>query len=194
MTITTTQSFNTRALPVAGSLMRALDTVNFSVAASLAGFGPFVAVFLGEQTWSQEEIGLVLSIGAAARLLAQVPGGELLDVVRSKCFLIALGMVMVGLSAGIIALWPAFAPVCVALVLQGITGGFLGTAITSISLGLVGHDLLSERLGRNQCFRSIGSLAAAAILGAVGYFLSNRAIFFATALFVLPALAALGGS
>jgi hypothetical protein len=37
MTITTTQSFNTRALPAAGSLMRALDTVNFFVAASLAG-------------------------------------------------------------------------------------------------------------------------------------------------------------
>jgi MFS family permease len=191
MMIATAQSFVPRASPSAGSL-RALDAVNFFVAASLAGFGPFVAVFLGEQTWSQEEIGLVLSIGAAAGLLAQVPGGELLDVVRSKCFLIALGMVMVGLSAGIIALWPAFAPVCVALVLQGVTGGFLGTAITSISLGLVGHDLLGERLGRNQCFRSIGSLAAAAILGAVGYFLSNRAIFFATALFVVPALAALG--
>jgi hypothetical protein len=66
MTITTTQSFNTRALPTAGSLMRALDTVNFFVAASLAGFGPFVAVFLGEQNWSQEEIGFLLSAGAAA--------------------------------------------------------------------------------------------------------------------------------
>jgi hypothetical protein len=65
MTITTTQSFNTRALPAAGSLMRALDTVNFFVAASVAGFGPFVAVFLGEQNWSQEEIGFLLSAGAA---------------------------------------------------------------------------------------------------------------------------------
>ena len=82
MTITTTQSFNTRALPAAGSLMRALDTVNFFVAASLAGFGPFVAVFLGQQNWSQEEIGLLLSVGATTGLLAQVPGGELLDAIR----------------------------------------------------------------------------------------------------------------
>ena len=64
MTITTTQSFNTRALPSAGSL-RALDAVNFFVAASLAGFGPFVVVFLGEQNSSQEEIGFLLSAGAA---------------------------------------------------------------------------------------------------------------------------------
>lgn len=153
-----------------------------------------MAVFLGEQNWSQEEIGLLLSVGAAAGLLAQVPGGELLDAVRSKHFLVALGTVMVGLSALIIALWPAFAPVSVALVLQGVTAGFSGYLgrPTSISLGLVGHDLLSERLGRNQSFKSVGSLAAAGIFGVVGYFLSNRAIFFMTTVLILPALAALG--
>jgi MFS family permease len=190
MTIATARAFDTDASPSAQSL-RALDGVNFFVAAILAGFGPFVAVFLGEQGWSQEEIGLVLSTGAVAGLLAQVPGGELLDVLHSKRFLVALGIVMVGLGALIIALWPAFAPVAMALVLQGITGGFLGPAITSISLGLVGHDLLGERLGRNQSFKSIGSLAAAGIFGVVGYFLSNRAIFFTTVLLVLPALAVL---
>jgi MFS family permease len=51
--------------------------------------------------------------------------------------------------------------------------------------------LLGERLGRNQRFKSIGSLAAAGILGVVGYFLSNRDIFFTTAVLVLPALVAL---
>jgi MFS family permease len=187
--IATAQSFETSA-PSAQSL-RALDGVNFFVAGILAGFGPFVAVFLGEQAWSQEEIGLVLSAGAVAGLLAQLPGGELLDAVQSKRLVVALGTVMVGLGALIIALWPAFAPVSVALVLQGVTGGFLGPAITSISLGLVGHDLLGERLGRNQSFKSIGSLAAAGMFGAVGYFLSDRAIFFTAAVLMLPALAAL---
>jgi MFS family permease len=51
--------------------------------------------------------------------------------------------------------------------------------------------LLASRLGRNQSFKSVGSLAAAGILGITGYFLSTRAIFFATALLVLPALVAL---
>jgi MFS family permease len=185
------ESLHAAASPSDQSL-RALDGVNLFVAGVLAGFGPFVALFLGDQGWSQEKIGFVLSAGAIAGLLAQVPGGELLDVVRSKRFLVAFGTVMVGLGALIIALWPAFVPVSIAMLLQGITAGFLGPAIASISLGLVGHDLLGERLGRNQRFKSIGSLAAAGIFGAVGYFLSNRDIFFATAILVLPTLLALG--
>ena len=190
MMIAAAQSLNASASPSDQSL-RALDGVNLFVAGVLAGFGPFVAVFLGDQGWSQEKIGFVLSAAGIAGLLAQLPGGELLDVVRSKRLLVGLGTIMIGLGALIIALWPAFTPVSVALVLQGITGGFLGPAIASISLGLVGHDLLGERLGRNQRFKSIGSLAAAGILGVVGYFLSNRDIFFTTAVLVLPALVAL---
>ncbi len=41
-------------------------------------------------------------------------------------------------------------------------------------MGLVGHSALAERLGRNQRFRSAGSLAAAGLMGVVGYALSNH--------------------
>ncbi|HEY7243425.1 MAG TPA: MFS transporter [Xanthobacteraceae bacterium] len=190
MTDVRAPSFDAKASPSDQSL-RALDAVNFFVAGALAGFGPFVAVFLGDQGWSQESIGFVLSAGGLAGLLAQVPGGELLDVVQSKRAMIALGSLIVGLGALIIAVWPAFAPVSVALALEGVTGGFLGPAIASISLGLVGHDQLGERLGRNQRFKSIGSLAAAGLLGVIGYFLSNRVMFFTTAVLVAPVLVAL---
>src|SRR5271165_4386928 len=54
MTIAKAQLFHADASPSDQSL-RALDAVNFFVAGALAGFGPFVAVFLGEQGWSQEE-------------------------------------------------------------------------------------------------------------------------------------------
>ena len=57
-------------------------------------------------------------------------------------------------GALIIAVWPTFPLVLAALVLQGITGGFLGLAIAAISLGLVGHAALAEQLGRNQRFAS----------------------------------------
>jgi MFS family permease len=190
LTIATAQSFDASSTP-SGQSLRALDGVNFFVAGVLAGFGPFVALVLGAQGWSQERIGLVLSVGGIAGLLAQLPGGELLDVVQSKRLLVASGTVMVGLGALIIALWPEFIPVSVALMLQGITGGFLGPGIASISLGLVGHHMLGERLGRNQRFKSTGSLAAAGIFGFLGYYLSNRDILLTTAVLVLPALVAL---
>jgi hypothetical protein len=82
--------------------------------------------------------------------------------------------------------------VLAALVLQGITGGFLGLAIAAISLGLVGHAALGERLGRNQRFASTGGVLAAGLMGLIGYFVSYRAIFLAAAALVLPLLFALG--
>ena len=158
------QLLDAEAAPSDQSL-RALDAVNFFVGGALAGFGPFVAVFLGDQGWHQEDIGFVLTLGGIAGLLAQYPGGELLDVVRSKRLVLGLGIIVVGLSALMMGLWPTFAVVLIALVLQGATGGLVGPAIPAVSLGLVGQTALAERLGRNQRFQSAGSLMAAGTHG-----------------------------
>jgi MFS family permease len=171
--------------------LRALDGVNFFTAAVLAGFGPFVAVYLGEQGRSQENIGFALSAAGIAGLLSQIPGGELLDATRAKRLLVGAGILMLAGGALIIAFRPDFSLVLAALMLQGATGGFLGPGITAISLGIVAHSALAERLGRNQLFKSAGSLLAAALMGAIGYLLSDRIIFFATAALALPTLLAL---
>ena len=171
--------------------MRGLDAVNLFLAGALSGFGPYVAAFLAEQNWTQPEIGFVLTAAGFAGLLSQLPGGELLDAIRSKRFAVALGATMVAAGALIIAVWPTFPLVLAALVLQGVTGGFLGLAIAAISLGLVGHAALGERLGRNQRFASTGGVVAAGLMGVTAYFLSYRAIFFVAAALVLPLLAAL---
>jgi MFS family permease len=175
-----------------GTSLRGLDAVNLFLAGALSGFGPYVAAFLAEQNWTQQDIGFVLTAGGFAGLLSQLPGGALLDAIRSKRLAVALGAAMVAAGALIIAVWPTFPLVLAALVLQGITGGFLGLAIAAISLGLVGHAALAERLGRNQRFASTGGVVAAGLMGLVAYFLSYRAIFFAAAALVLPLLAALG--
>jgi hypothetical protein len=52
----------------------------------------------------------------------------------------------------------------------------------------VGQGALAERLGRNQRFASIGGLAAAAIMGVVGYLLSTADIFLVTAAFGIPVI------
>jgi MFS family permease len=101
-------------------------------------------------------------------LLGQVPGGELLDSTRSKRVIVALGVLVVAVSAMILEFRPDFSLVLIGLTLQGITGGILGPAIAAISLGLVGHAALPERLGRNQRFAATGSLAAAALMGLIG--------------------------
>jgi MFS family permease len=125
---------------------------------------------VADEKWTQQNIGLVLSASSLAGLLSQLPGGELLDASRSKRFLVALGGIIVAVSALAIALWPSLPVVFAALVLQGITGGFLGPAIAAISLGLVGHSALAERLGRNQRFAATGAVMTAGLMGAIGYF------------------------
>jgi MFS family permease len=167
-----------------------LDGINFFLAGMQAGFGPFVAVLLADEKWTQQNIGFVLSVSGLAGLLSQLPGGELLDASRSKRFLLAFGAIVVAVSALVMALWPTLPVVFSALVLQGLTGGVLGPAVAAISLGLVGQTALAERLGRNQRFASAGALIVTGLMGAIGYFLSYRAIFFVSTALLLPLLVA----
>jgi MFS family permease len=187
----TTESLGTADFPVSSPSLYGLDGVNFFLAAALAGFGPYVAAYLADQKWTQADIGFVLTASSVAGLLSQLPGGELLDKIRSKRALVAVGACIVSLSALVIAFWPSLLLVSIGLVLQGVTGGFLGPAIAAISLGLVGYSALAERLGRNQRFASTGALVGAGLMGLVGYFLSYEAIFLIVAALAFPLFVAL---
>ena len=169
----------------------ALDWVNFLLAALLAGFGPFVSVHLASRSWSPEGIGLVLTVGGLAGLIAQIPAGELIDVVRSRRALIGAGTAAAALALLLFGLRSDVPSVIAAALIQGIAGSTLGPAIVAISLGLVGHDALAERLGRNQRFASVGGLIAAAVMGVVGYLLSTQYIFVLSAALWIPLLLAL---
>jgi MFS family permease len=177
-------------LPPLDSL-RALDWLNFFLAALQSGFGPFVAIHLADRGWEPANIGFVLTAGGVAGLLMQVPAGELLDLVQSKRALVATASVVVALAALILGLRPTFSTVLAASIMQGAMGGILGLGVAAITLGLVEHKAIAERFGRNQRFAAIGGLAAAAIMGLIGDFLSTQDIFFASAAFDAPVLLAL---
>ena len=172
--------------PSASASSSGLDGVNFFIAAMSAGFGPYVAAYLADQRWTPQDVGFVLSVSALAALLSQLPGGELVDFTRSKRLLVALGSIIVAVSAIIITVRPSVPAVFGGLILQGITGGLLGPAIASISLGIVGQSGLPDRLGRNQRFASIGGLISAGFMGLIAYFVSYRAIFALVAVLVVP--------
>jgi MFS family permease len=186
-----TSSLNSQETRAPFESLQALDWLNFSLAALLTGFGPFVAVHLAEQGWASASIGVVLSVSGLAGLLTQVPAGELIDATKSKRALAGAGAVAATVALLIIGLWPEFLSVAAAAVIQGTAGSILGPSIAAISLGLVGHDALAARLGRNQRFASIGGLAAAAVMGAIGYLLSTRDIFLLAAALGIPLLWAL---
>jgi len=69
-----------------------LDGLNFFVANVQTGFGPFIAVYLTAQAWTQVDIGLALTVGGLAGLAGQIPGGAIVDIVRSKRLVAAVSI------------------------------------------------------------------------------------------------------
>ena len=171
--------------------LRALDMLAFFVADAQTGFGPFVAVYLTAQKWTEVQIGLALSVGTTAMMLSQIPGGALVDAITNKRTAAAIGILGITGSALLLALAPMQLSTIAALVLQATASCVLTPAIAAVSLLLVGHAALGERLGRNARFASIGNGLAAAVMGAIGATFSTRWVFLLTAALGLPALAAL---
>jgi len=171
--------------------LRGLDGFNFFIANVQTGFGPFIAVYLTAQAWTQIDIGFVLTVSGIVALLGQVPGGVLIDAAAHKRTLGALAAAAIAASALMLAAWPIFPLVLGAEMLHGLASCLMTPAIAAISLGLVGPHQIGERLGRNARYASAGNGIAAVLMGACGRLLSNRAVFILTAVLALPALIAL---
>ena len=171
--------------------LRGLDWFIFFVADVQTGFGPFIAVYLTSQKWTQVDIGFVLSASGVIALLGQAPGGALVDAARSERLVAAAALTAIAVSALAYALMPIFPVVLAAAALHAAASCVLGPCIVAISLGLVGHAAIGERLGRNARFASLGNGSAAAAMGAIGYLLSPGWVFFVTAALLIPTLVAL---
>ncbi len=170
---------------------RGLDWLNLFVGNIQTGFGPFISVYLTTQGWTQTHIGLALSLGTVTALASQVPAGALVDAARSKGRIATFSILVFTASALLFAVWPVPLSVYLAEVLHGISSCTLGPAIAAMSLAIAGQSAFALRLGRNARFASIGNGIGAALMGACGYYVSERAVFFLTAALTLPALAAL---
>lgn len=171
--------------------LRGLDWFIFFLADVQTGFGPFVAVYLTTEKWTQAEIGFVLSIGGIIGLIGQMPGGAIVDAARSERLVAGLAVAAIGFSALGYAVWPILSVVAAAATLHAAASCVLGPAIAAISLGLVGPFAIGERLGRNARFASLGNGSAAAVMGTFGYLLSSRSVFIVTFILAIPALLSL---
>ncbi|MBI5263784.1 MAG: MFS transporter [Bradyrhizobium sp.] len=171
--------------------LRGLDWFIFFLADVQTGFGPFIAVYLTTQKWTQAEIGLVLSIGGIVGLIGQMPGGAIIDAAKSERLVAGLAIATIGVCALAYAVWPIFPVVVAAATLHAAASCVLGPAIAAITLGLVGRGAMGERLGRNARFASLGNGVAAAVMGTCGSLVSSRSVFLVTCVLAIPTLLAL---
>jgi predicted MFS family arabinose efflux permease len=180
-------SIETKKSPSRRTLL-GLDWLNFLLADVQTGVGRFLAIYLAGYKWNEESVGLALTVGGIAGILTQTPAGGLVDAVRSKRGLVSAAVVSLAVGALLIALFPRFWLVMGAQVLIGGTSSVFLPAICAMSLGIVGRAAFDTRQGRNQTFNSAGNVLAAVSMGLLGYFVSNRSIFFFVAVFAVPTI------
>jgi MFS family permease len=163
-----------------------LDALNFLLADVRGALGPFLNVFLvTQQHWSQSAVGLVTMIGGWLGLAAQTPVGAAIDATRAKRGLIVAGLIVLAAGATTIYLAPSFWPVLIAHSLTAI-GDVFGPAVAALTLGLYRRADLARRMGRNAALDHAGNVGIAAVAGAIGWAVSQRAVFL-----LVPVFAAL---
>lgn len=170
-----------------------LDALNFLLADVRGALGPYLNVFLvTQQHWSLAEVGLVTMVGGLLGLAVQTPVGALIDATRAKRALIAAALAVLAAGAAAIFAAPYFWPVMVANSLIATVGDVFGPAVAALTLGLYARPALARRMGRTAAFDHAGNVAIAAAAGAVGWALSQRAVFLLVPFFAaLAALAVL---
>jgi MFS family permease len=182
-----------RIRPAARFNLTSLDALNFLLADVRGALGPFLNVFLvTEQHWSQAGVGLVTMVGGWLGLVVQPFVGAAIDATRAKRALVVMALAILGIGATAISLAPSFWIVMIANSGISVVGDVFGPAVAAITLGLYRRSQLARRMGRNAACDHAGNVAIAAAAGAVGWAISQRAVFLLVPVFaVLSALAVL---
>src|SRR5712671_1490630 len=158
---------------VIGANRAPLDWLNFLLGNVKDGLGPFLAIFLmSSQHWDAGRIGIVLTISGVTTAVARGPFGALVDAVHWKRTLIAVGVLAVAVAAATMALIPTFWPVAIAQVFSGAADAVFPSAVAAISLGIVGREMFTHRVGRNEAYNHAGNVVSALAAGVAGYLIN----------------------
>ena len=96
---------------------------------------------------------------------------------RSERFVAGIAIVAICVSALTYAALPIFPVVLAGSVLHAFASCVLGPAMVAISIGLVGHAAIGERLGRNARYAAVGNgLAAVDTVRSLGSFGDRLAV------------------
>ena len=132
---------------------RGLDGFNALVASVQTGFGPFVAVYLASEAWTQRDIGQALSIGTLAAMISQIPGGAAVDAIDNKRAAALVSCLAVALSALLLAVWPGYLSVVASEVLHGFASCMLGPGDRGGELAAGGACRVRRAVGAQRPLR-----------------------------------------
>ena len=161
-----------------GSL-KGLDWANLFMADVKDGVGVYLSVYLlTVRDWRPDQIGLVIAVPGIVGILVQPPAGALIDRTKYKRLLLIFASAVIALCCLVIILAGTFWPVFLSQAVVGFVQSVYSPCVASITLGMVGHAVLSKRIGRNESFNHAGNMLAAISAGLIGRFLSYEGIFY----------------
>ncbi|RTL70349.1 MAG: MFS transporter [Hyphomicrobiales bacterium] len=168
---------------------RKLDALNFFLADVRDGLGPYLAIYLlSEQHWDEASIGVVMSIGGIAGILAQTPAGALVDGSHARLKLLVAAALIVTLGSLTLPWLTSFSAVAVMNALTGAAGSIFAPAIAAVTLGIVGPRAFARRMGRNEAFNHAGNALAAAIAAGTAYMFGPVVVFWLMAALALASI------
>lgn len=125
--------------------LRALCLTSFFIADVRDGLGPFLGIFLTQRHWTPDDIGLLMTAGGLAGLLATLPAGFITDTTKNKRSVLALLCLLITLSTLLLWFSQQSGVVALSQIVTGICAAFVGPLITGITLGLTGQSGFSAR-------------------------------------------------
>lgn len=175
------------AAPQAGRL----DALNFFLADVRDGLGPYLAIYLlSVQHWDEASIGMVMSVGGIAGLLAQTPAGALVDGASAKRAILVAAAIVVTVGSLALPWMPNFGAVAVMNALTGAAGSLFAPAMAAMTLGIVGPKAFARRIGRNEAFNHAGNASAAAIAAGTAYWFGPIVVFWMMAALAIASIVA----
>jgi len=168
---------------------RALDASNFFLADVRDGLGPYLAIYLLTiQRWDEASIGLVMSLAAAAGIVAQTPAGALVDATKAKRTVMAAAALLVTVASLALPWFPSFLPVAASQAVANAAGVIFAPALAAVTLGIFGHSGFTKRIGRNETFNHLGNAFAATAAGVAAYIWGPVVVFYLMAAMSLGSL------
>ena len=147
-----------------------LDAVNFALAGSREGFGPFLGVYLQSKGFDPASTGLAMALAGIAGLVATTPIGAMIDRVEAKRFILVLAVGAIAAGAILIVATRSLWAVGAAQIVIGVADTSIAPLLAALTLGIVGPKVYGAQVSRNEAFNHAGNAANAALAGVLGYF------------------------
>jgi predicted MFS family arabinose efflux permease len=159
--------------------LKGLDWVSLLMADVRDGVGVYLSVFLlTVRNWEPDDIGIVIAAPGLVGILVQAPAGALIDRTPHKRLLLMVASVVIALCCLAVVVSDGFVPILLSQGVVGFTQSVYAPCVAAITLGIVGHAALSQRIGRNESYNHLGNMLAAIIAGLIGRFISYEGIFY----------------